>query len=68
MYLGQVKQTIPYHRDTWIEGIGTIAVQAGTMERILESYRCDACGRVVNVLGRAEEPFYCRCQQEIAID
>ena len=67
MYIGQIQKTIPLHRDKWIQGIGTFPVPAGSTQQTLEQYACETCGRIAQVIGKADEAFYCKCGSLIQI-
>lgn len=74
MYLGSVVVDLPAYRDKWISLTGSgrgsvVSVRSGTFQQTFERYECEKCGYVAQVLGKAEEKFYCRdCQTLIGID
>ena len=67
MYLGPTVEIIPLWVPEYRPALGTLWHRQGTTTRTLEQYRCDHCGHVHAVLGRAAEPFYCAaCQRLVA--
>jgi hypothetical protein len=68
MYLGSKTETAPAYTTRYLVGVGNVGRQyVGETVRTLESYQCETCGHVHNVLGRADEPFFCKCGRLVGI-
>jgi hypothetical protein len=71
---GQTTRMIPDWQQRWTpsifgRGAGTMTSYiAGQKAQTLESYTCDHCAQVHNVIGLATEPFFCDCNRLISIE
>lgn len=59
MHLGTVTHNRPLYGRTYIKGIGDLPQCYGMAQIELHQYKCELCSKVHEVLGKAEEPFYC---------
>lgn len=68
MYHGLISKTVPFYSERYTPGIGTISYRAGITQREYHRYQCERCGATFDVLGVANEPFFCgKCNTLIGI-